>query len=273
VLGSRVLVGVGFVLALVSLFAGYLRWQAFDTPTFRDTARKLAEDEGVCARVGSAIAAELFQRVDVEQDLRDRLPEGQRELAAPLAGALRLVGTRAAESLLERPAAQKIVVGAMVGAQQITKRALDDDLGPTDTVDGYIVVDFHPVALQLAQELSISDAVIRRLPENIGVFRIAKADQFETVQNISSIFLSAAPWVPWLMLAAFAGAIALSPRRRRTLGVVATGLTIVGLLVLVLRAVAGRWSSIGSPPTATTGWWCVTAGGSSRISSPTARGR
>lgn len=237
---SRILVGVGFVLALVSLLAGYLRWQAFDTPTFRETATKLAEDPEVRARVGSAIATELFERVDLEQDLRERLPTGQQELAAPLAGALRLLGARAAESLLERPAAQKVVVGAMVGVQQVAKRALDDDLGPTDTVDGYIVVDFHPVAVQLAQELSISDAVIQRLPENLGVFRVAQADQFETAQNVSSIFLSIAPWIPWLMLAAFAGAIVLSPRRRRTLGVVATGLTIIGLLVLALRTVAGR---------------------------------
>jgi hypothetical protein len=135
---------------------------------------------------------------------------------------------------------QTLFVDAAVVAQRVAKRALEDDVGPVETQDGYIVLDLHQAVLDLADELSFLGSVADKIPEDAGVIKLVEANQFETAQEITQLFRTVAFALPFLALALFGGAVWLARgKRRRELRFVAFGAIVVAVLILVLRGVAG----------------------------------
>src|SRR5687768_7319971 len=72
-----VLVVLGILLAVVSVVAGYVRYQALDTPTVRDTASDLIADDEIRDQVATRLVEELYGNIDVEAELEQRLPPEQ----------------------------------------------------------------------------------------------------------------------------------------------------------------------------------------------------
>ena len=89
----RVLVVVGALFAVLSLLAGYIRYQALDTDTVEQTASELIADPEIRDQIAATMVDQLFANVDVEAALEQRLPPDQKALAGPIAGAVR-VGRR-----------------------------------------------------------------------------------------------------------------------------------------------------------------------------------
>ena len=52
---ARILVVLGVLLAVVTIIAGYLRWQAFDNETFRGTATELIANDAVRAEIAATV--------------------------------------------------------------------------------------------------------------------------------------------------------------------------------------------------------------------------
>jgi hypothetical protein len=122
------------------------------------------------------------------------------------------------------------------------ERVLDDDLTAVQTENGYVVLDLHPLVTQLGDEVAIVGNLADRLPPDAGKIRLMKADQLETAQNVTQLFKSVAAWVWLVPFALWAIAIWLARGRRRVeLRAVAWALVVAGVLVLVGRAVGGRY--------------------------------
>ena len=64
------LVGIGILLAVLAVIAGYVRYQALDTPTVEETATKMIEDDDV-------------READRIQGRRRAVHEGRRPGRAP----------------------------------------------------------------------------------------------------------------------------------------------------------------------------------------------
>ena len=109
-LTARILVVLGVLLAALSLLAGYVRFQALDTPTVKKTAGKLIADDQIRDQVATSLVDQLYANVDVPAELAKRLPPDQKGLAGPLSAALREFSNRAAQRLLERPEVQALWV-------------------------------------------------------------------------------------------------------------------------------------------------------------------
>lgn len=237
---ARTLVVLGVILATISLISGYLRWQVFDSDTFEDTAAQLLASEPIRAQVAGTLVDQLYANVDVQAELEAQLPADQKGLAAPLAGALRSLGERTAYQLLGRPRVQALFVTAAVNARQQADDALSDDLGPLETQNGVIVLDLHAALIELGSQLSFLGELEGRIPEDAGVIEIVRADRFETAQELTSLFRSAAFVLPFIALALIAGGIALARGRRRIeLRAFAVGVILGGALILVIRNLAG----------------------------------
>lgn len=250
---ARTLVVVGLVLGLISLFSGYVRWQVFDTPTFEKTASELIANDAIRSQVASNLSAQLFANVDVQAELESKLPADQKGLAGPLTGALSQLSDRAAYELLGRPRVQDIFVNAAVASHDVAIHALQNDLGPVETRDGYIVLNLRDAVVQLGDQLSFLGNLEQRLPADVGVIKLAQANQFETAQNITQAFERIAPVLPVLTFLLLGVGIWLARgRRRRELRAVAVGLIVIGLLVLVLRKLAGGMVVDQLSPTAST---------------------
>jgi hypothetical protein len=236
------LVVVGILVAVLAVIAGYVRFQALDTPTVEETATELIENDQVRDQIAAQLVDQLFSNVDVEADLRQRLPPDQKRLAPPLAGAARALADRAAARLLERPRVQELWIRSIVRAHEELIAVLDDDTTAVSTEGGYVVLNLRPLVIQLGDQVAIVGRVAERLPESAGRIKIMQADQLETAQDLTQLLkrVAAVLWLVPFLLWGIAFWLARG-RRRAILRTVGLGLVAVGLLVLVVRSVAGNY--------------------------------
>jgi hypothetical protein len=241
-IAARVLTVLGVILAIVTILAGYLRWQAFDNETFSDTAEELIANPTIRSRVASRLTEDLFTRVDVAAEIAARLPEEQKGLALPLASAIQTGGARVAEELLTRPRVQELWVAAATQAQRQLERVLDDDTGAVSTENGKVVLDLRPIVIQLGDQVAIIGNLAQKLPDDTGRIEIVDADRLELAQDLTRLFKAVAAWIWILPLALWAAAIWLARGRRRIeLRAIAIGAILAGVLVLALRGVGGSY--------------------------------
>jgi hypothetical protein len=232
---ARILVVLAALFALLSLVAGYIRWQALDNETFRGTASDLIADDEVRNQIALTLVEELYANVDVTAELEARLPADQDRLAGVLAAGLRELAERGAIRLFDRPRAQELWVNSLSRAHEQLLRLLDDDLTAVGTEGGVVVLDLRPLVIQLGEQVAVVGSLAARLPEDTGVIEIMEADQLEQAQDITQ-FLKVLGSVLWLVpLALAALAIWLARGRRRViLRSLAIASVVTGVLVLVL---------------------------------------
>jgi hypothetical protein len=260
------LVVLGILVGVLAVIAGYVRYQALDTPTVEETATQLIEDDQVREQIATQLVDELFSNVDVEAALRERLPPEQQRLAPPLAGAARTLADRASQRLLELPRVQELWVQSIVRAHEQLIAVLEDDTTVLTTEGGFVVLNLRPLVIQLGDQVAIVGNLADRLPESAGHIKIMKADQLETAQELTQLLkrVAAVLWVVPFLLWAIAFWLARG-RRRAILRTIGIGLVVVGLLVLVARRIGGNYvvddlvTSDAVRPAVENAWAIITA--------------
>jgi hypothetical protein len=238
----RVLVVVGALLAVLSLLAAYIRFQALDTDTVGDTAGDLIADREIRDQAAATLVEELFANVDVAALLSERLPPDQQGLAGPIAGAVRIGADQAARRLLERPRAQELWVRTIEATHRNLIRILEDETGPIGTEGGDLVLDLRPLVVQLGNQVAIVGRIDERLRArpDAGRITIVEADQLETAQDVTQILKVLGMWLWLVPIALWAVALWLARGRRRDiLRMIGISSIVAGLLVLVVRRVTG----------------------------------
>jgi hypothetical protein len=238
----RILVVLGALITILALLAGYIRFQALDTETVGNTAGELIADQAIRDEAAATLADEFFNNVDVEAVLNERLPPDQKGLAGPIAGAIRLGGDRAAQALLERPRAQELWVRSVEATHRNLLRILEDETGPVTTESGDLVLDLRPLVIQFGDRVAIVGRVNERLRArpDVGRIKIMDADQLETAQDLTQTMKVLGLWLWLVPIALWAIALWLAAGRRRTiLRMIGISAIVAGLLVLVVRRIAG----------------------------------
>jgi hypothetical protein len=238
---ARVLTVLGVLLVVVSIAANFVERQALDADEFEETARQLVADSAIQEQVAARLTESLFTNVDVEAELEARLPAAQQGLAGPLAGALRPVSERLAVRLLERPRFQELWVQSLSGAQQQVVRVLDDKAAFIETEGGVVAIDLRPLLVELTDQLEIVSGLSERLPPDAGLITIFEAEELERAQQATRLLRFVADWIWVLALACWVAAVFIARDRRKEVRAIAVGFVAVGLLVLALRRVAGRY--------------------------------
>ena len=241
-IAAHVLVVLASLTAVIALLAGFVRFQAFDTPTFKNTAGDLIANDTIRTQLATTLVDQLYANVDVQAALQQDLPAGQQRLAGPLSGVLRELANRAAIRLLDRPRVQRLWIDAAGASQQQLLRLLEDRGTVIRSGGGSVVLDLKPLVVELGNQVAIVNNIAGRLPPDKLQITIVKSDQLETAQKLTSWLKTIGSFfwiVPFLLIAA---AIWLARgRRRKMLREAAIGAIIAGFLVLVLRAVAGSY--------------------------------
>jgi hypothetical protein len=237
-----ILVVLAFVVTVLALIAGYVRYQALDTPTVRDSAEEMIADPQIREQIAATLVDELYANVDVEARLEQQLPPDQKALSGVIAGALRGLADSLAVKLLERPRVQTVWVESVERAHQRFVQVLDDDVTNVSTEGGYVVLDLQPLVIQIGEEVAILGRVGARLPEDTGRIKIMKADDLETAQDLTQLFKQVAAVIVFVPFILFGIALWLARgRRRAVLRTAGIGLIAVGLLVLIVRKVGGSY--------------------------------
>ena len=242
VIGARVLTILAILLALVGMIAFYVEHTALDEEGFETISRNMIENDEIRTQVAAKAVDTLFENVDVEAAIAERLPPAQAGLAPVLAGLARSGADDAADAVLERPRVQTVWVEVTTRTQRQFVRLLDDETTFIQTEGGAVVLDLSPIVIELGDQVAVIGKVAERLPESSGRVAIIEESQLETAQTLTKVLRAVADWMWLLALVVAAAAVWLARGRRRLeLRAIALGLVVVGLLMLAVRRFAGNY--------------------------------
>ena len=103
-----VLIVLAGLIGLVSALTVWAKRQALETDRWVATSSRLLEDDEIRGALSLYLVDQLYANVDVAAELQESLPPAVKPLAAPIAGGLRELSVRAADSLLSRPGVQTL---------------------------------------------------------------------------------------------------------------------------------------------------------------------
>ncbi len=239
------LFAVATILLFVSSLTVWAKRQLLDDQAWANSSTQLLANDEVRGAIAQKLSDGLFQQIDVEAQLRERLPPRAQAAAAPLAAALQNnVGPAAANRLLQRPRVQTLWQNANKRAHAAVVRVLEGkDLGPNgniSTANGEVTLDLRPAITRLATRLGIEDKLKANADPTAGQIVLMKSDQLGAAQTAVKILKALSSLLLIAVFALFALAIYLARGRRLwLLGATGASLVFVGLLIGSLRRFVG----------------------------------
>lgn len=231
---------LGSVLAFFSVFGIWIERQALNTSDWVGTSDRLIANSTIRTAVANYLVDQLYENVDVEQELKGILPGETKQLAGPISGGLRQVAGDGAEQLLKSSTAQSLWADANRSAHEQLVSVLEDKGETVSTEEGKVTLNLGSLVTNLANQVGIGANLAEKLPPDAGQVEVLRSDQLKTAQNIAVGVKGLALLLSILTFAAFAGAIYLS-RGQRWVTVLLSGIGLIaaGFAVIVARHVAG----------------------------------
>ncbi len=236
----KALVALGSVLAFLSVFAIWVERQALNTDDWVETSDRLIQDETIRAAVADYLVDQLYENVDVEQELKDILPGETKELAGPVSGGLRQVAGDGANEVLKTSTAQSLWEEANRTAHEELVAVLEERKGAVSTEEGTVKLQLGALITNLADQVGIGADLAERLPPDAGEITILRSDELDTAQNITAAIKGLALVLSILTLLTFGLAVYLSRDGRWvTVLFCGVGLIAAGFAVIVARQATG----------------------------------
>ena len=242
IIAARALLVLGVLLLVLSILSTYVKREALDSGQFRQTSQQLIADpaiqEAVAAQMTDALA-----NVDFTGSLEEKLPPNLQPLASPIAGlAQGFVGTAAREPpgaaahpgrvRRSSPCSRNSSSSRCCTA---TRRRWTRRTATSSSTSGRSSSSW-------ATGSGSSPISQTKIPPDAGQVTILEADNLDTAQKITHWLEQIANFVWIFAVAAWVAAIWLARGRRRqevrSLGI---GLVVVGVIVLVVRWLAGKY--------------------------------
>ena len=151
----RGLLAVGFLLAVVSIFAVWANRQMLDADNWANTSSALLEHDAIRGQVSQTVVDEVYAKVDVAAEVGDALPPRLKPLAGPAANGLRELAQQRMNKVLGRPRIQQLWEAAnRVTAQQFINIAEGKSKAITQSGNA-VILDLRPLAVDLATRLGL----------------------------------------------------------------------------------------------------------------------
>ncbi|HEX3737760.1 MAG TPA: SHOCT domain-containing protein [Solirubrobacterales bacterium] len=234
------LIVLGTIFAFLSVFAIWVERQALDTSEWVHTSGRLIQNSTIRTAVGEYLVEQLYENVNVEKELESILPGDTKELAGAAAGGLRQVAGTGAEKVLETGTAQSLWETANRTAHEQLMAVLENKKEAVSTANGEVKLNLGSLLTNLAGQIGLGKDLAEKLPPDAGQITILKSDQLKTAQDIVVAIKGLALLLSILTFLVFGLAIYLTQGGRWvTVLFSGVGLIIAGLLVVVLRHVAG----------------------------------
>jgi hypothetical protein len=237
--GRRILVAVLLwgttLLAVVGIFAVWANRQMLNPDNWASTSTQLLQNAAVREATASYLIDQLYANVDVENELKSRLPSQFQSFAGPLAGALHNLGNEAAKRALASPRIQEVWKAANHAADKQLVAIVEGKTGPVAITQGEVTLDLSAVVADMTKRLGLPN-VSEKLPASVAHLTILKSKQIKAVQDIGKALKGLSLLFTILVPVLFALTIFLARGyRRRTLMNVGVAFIGVGVLVFLLR--------------------------------------
>jgi hypothetical protein len=216
------------VLAVVGIFAVWANRQVLNPNNWSSTSTQLLQNAEIREATSNYLVDQLYANVNVEEELKKRLPSQLQPLAGPLAGAIRNLATEASQRALANARVQE--------AWRHANRAADQTL--VTIVNGHggqVTLDLSSIIANITNRLGLPN-VSSKLPPSVAHLTVLKSKQIKAVQDIGKALKGLSLLFTILVPVLYALAIFLARGyRRRTLLNVGIAFIAVGVLVFLLR--------------------------------------
>ena len=232
---------VAGLLLLLSSFAVWVDRVALNTDEFVATSSELLEDEAIRTAVATQVVDELFDSVDVEAEIEDKLPEDLESLSGPATAGLREGSYQLVARALERPRLQRLWALSVEQAHETLVRVLESEEGTVSTEGGVVTLDLELIVLEAADRIGLRSEVEDQLPADVGTIEILRSDELDTAQDSFQLLKTLAWVLPLLALAAFAVGAWVSGDRVRAMRRIGITFLVVGVVGIVAANVVGAY--------------------------------
>src|SRR3954464_429959 len=142
------LFGQATILLFVSSLTVWSKRQLLDDQAWADSSTQLLANDETRGAIAQQLSDALFQRIDVEAQLRERRPRAQGAAPALAATLENTVGPAAADRLLQRPRVQTLWENLNKRAHAGVVRVLEGKNlgtnGNVSTANGQVTLDLRP---------------------------------------------------------------------------------------------------------------------------------
>jgi hypothetical protein len=244
-IGTNALVVLAGLLLFLTSFAVWVDRVALNTEVFAETSSELIEDESIRRAVATRTIDEIYESVDVEEELEGPLPEDVESLAGPTAATLREVGPGIVERALQQPRLQRLWREAVSRSHATLVEVLEERSGTVSSDEGVVTLDLGDLVLEAADRIGVRDTVEQRIDDDTGRVEILRSDDLDTAQDAFRL-LNAIAWIlPLLTLVVFGLAVWLAGGRRRlALRAIGVAVFLSGLIGLLAVNLSG-WYLVG----------------------------
>ncbi len=236
----RILVAVATILAVVSIVSVWIRTQTLNTDAWVELSSELLEEPAVQEALSAYLVEVVYQHTDVVASFENRLPDGLKGIATPIAGVVREPLTNSVERLLGSDRFQSAWEAANRVAHQTFVNILRGDTREGISVSGgRVALDVKPMLVDVAQTIGVSGDRIQELPNDAGQIVVFDSDELAAAQR----WVAVTEFTAWLLtvvvIALYVLAVYLARGRRlQTLRTVGWSLVGVGVAVLLIQAIA-----------------------------------
>jgi len=240
--GVRILLVLATVLGVIALLAVWVNRQALNAENWSNTSSALLQNDKVRDQVSLYLVDQVYANVNVSGEIESVLPKQLQPLAGPAAGAVQNLANSAVKELLGRPLVQEAWKGAnKLAMQQFINIVEERQTGLVTSSNGDVVINLQPLVVSAVDKLGLPAKLKAQIPADAGQIKVISSDDVAAVQSYAKLLRGLGVLLPIIVFLLFAIAIAIARgHRRRTLMYVGVDLIIIGVLVLVVRAVGGN---------------------------------
>ena len=236
-----ILIILATIVGVTSVFALWAKRQLLETETWSTTSEQLIQHPDVQAALSTFIVTAIYDNVDVEAELADRLPPRLAPLAGPASGALRSGADDVALKALEQPRVQQLWVEANAAAQRKLIALVEHEGEFVATTGGVVTLDLKSLLESVTAQLGLGGKLVAKLPPEATSVEVMRSSELNAVQKGLNLLRKVGYVLTALVLLLYAAAILLAgDRRRTTLRSVGFSFIFVGALVLFARGAAAN---------------------------------
>jgi hypothetical protein len=225
------------VLAVVGIFAIWANRQLLNPDNWANTSTRLLQNADVREATANYLTAQLYANVDVEKEIKDKLPTQIQPLAGPLSGALHSLATEVTQRALASPRVQEVWRQANRAADKSFVTIVNGGTGAIAVTGGEVSLNLGAILANITSQLGLPN-VSSKLPASIAKLKILKSEQIKLVQDGGKALKGLSLLLTILVPLLYALAIVLAGGfRRRTLMWVGIAAVAAGLLVFLARNV------------------------------------
>jgi len=236
-IGVQVLVWGTTVLAVLAIFAVWANRQILNPTNWSNASPKLLQNAAIRKATANYLVDQLYANVDLEAELKTKLPSELSPLAAPIAGgAVRSLATEAAQSALANTGVQEFWKRANYLADQTLVTVVNGGKGAVSVKGGEVTLDLTSIVGNITNRLGLPN-VGSRLSPSVAHLKVLRSNQIEVLQKTGKGLKGLALPLTIIVPLLYALALALAGGfRRRTLVLVGIAVVTAGIIAFVGRS-------------------------------------